>query len=210
MIWYNKEENKKIRFIHIPRTAGRSLINCLLHCGYSPYEDLRGYYVGQELYHLPYEKEIELFPETVPEITIIRNPVEKFISAGKGLGLEFPEDYPSFKHEMKNKPARLTSPSLEGDITMHSMGYINWPNNWFTKQSKYVVNPETNVWRFEDGFGMPFVEWFYEKFQITINSEHLHPVKKDYYDDVTGNHYSAKVIDNIERYYHDDIELLGY
>ena len=79
--------------------------------------------------------------------------------------------------------------------------------NWFCPQMDFISS-ETNLWKFEDGFGKDFEEWFEEVIgtPITLNSK----VKTNdlVIDETQRLEETPKLVDNARMLYQKDIEFL--
>ena len=90
-----------------------------------------------------YEK--YLATEDIPHITVIRNPIDRFISASIYLTRMYGD----------------CQDQLEDQYYFHSM-LENFPLqesiNWFRPQQDFISN-RTHIWRFENGFNKNFSYW---------------------------------------------------
>jgi len=78
--------------------------------------------------------------------------------------------------------------------------------NWFRSQRDFI-SEETNVWRFEDGFGIDFNNWMSQILGVEFQ------VKDVPYKELTTNESnklerSAKLLHNVGNLYRKDIEQL--
>ena len=133
-----KREVKKVFFTHIPRTGGR-FINYNLkkngYLSYGPYEE-HDMIWGQECCYWTRAHYESLFKdelkETMPHFGIVRNPLERYLSM-KSYEI-YPDDWNFFR-----VPA----------------------TQWYRPMVDYVRD-DTQIWKFEDGFGDEFQEWMRE------------------------------------------------
>ena len=102
---------------------------------------------GIELAHFHkefYEKYLDV--KDIPHISIVRNPIDRFISASIWLTRLYGDDIQE---------------SMEDPMMFSSMIY-NFPAseslNWYRPQVDFLSD-KTHVWRFEDGIGDEFSSW---------------------------------------------------
>jgi len=186
-------ETKRFHFIHIPRTAGRFIEAVIEDNDFSLENDTLGYIEGVDIIHMHrelYEKYLNL--DGIPQIAIIRNPIDRFISASIFLKRMYGDDIQE---------------AME-DPMMFSMMLQNFPLtqavNWFRPQSDFLTNG-AQVWRFEDGFGKDFGEWMSEILGVAFTVRDV-PYKKLETDETNKLDRSAKLIDNIRQFWREDIE----
>ena len=186
---------KRFFFIHIPRTAGRFIEENLLVNGWKIEQDnLWKSVEGIEVAHFHrelYEKYLDV--KGIPHITIVRNPIDRFFSASIFLKRIYGE----------------CQEEMEDAMMFYSM-LDNFPLsqgiNWFRSQLDFI-SEETNVWRFEDGFGIDFNNWMSQILGVEFQ------VKDVPYKELTTNESnklerSAKLLHNVGNLYRKDIEQL--
>ena len=82
MATYKHTTGKRLHFIHIPRTGGRFIHENLLSNGFEREHNTAGTIEGSDIIHLHrelYEKHLDV--EGITHIAVIRNPIDRFISA---------------------------------------------------------------------------------------------------------------------------------
>ena len=127
--------HKKVFFTHIPRTGGRFILYNLKKNGYLNYGSFCDYDCvwGQECCHWTRTTFESLFKEdikeTMPHFGIVRDPLERYLSM-KSYEI-YPDDWSFFR-----VPAA----------------------QWYRPMVDYVRD-DTQIWKFEDGFGDEFQEW---------------------------------------------------
>ena len=185
---------KRFLFIHIPRTAGRFLEENFKYNGFQDEYEIWNSIDGIEVAHFHrelYEKYLDV--KGIPHITIVRNPIDRFFSTSIFLK----RIYGECQEEME-------------DVMMFYSMLDNFPLsqgiNWFRSQLDFI-SEETNVWKFEDGFGIDFNNWMSQILGVEFQ------VKDVPYKELTTNESnklerSAKLIDNITSLYRKDIEQL--
>ena len=185
---------KRFLFIHIPRTAGRFLEENFKYNGFQDEYEIWNSIDGIEVAHFHrelYEKYLDV--KGIPHITIVRNPIDRFFSASIFLK----RIYGECQEEME-------------DVMMFYSMLDNFPLsqgiNWFRSQRDFI-SEETNVWRFEEGFGMDFNNWMSQILGVEFQ------VKDVPYKELTTNESnklerSAKLLHNVGNLYRKDIEQL--
>ena len=186
-------ETKRFHFIHIPRTAGRFIEAVIEDNDFSLENDTLGYIEGVDIIHMHrelYEKYLNL--DGIPQIAIIRNPIDRFISASIFLKRMYGDDIQE---------------AME-DPMMFSMMLQNFPLtqavNWFRPQSDFLTTG-VQVWRFEDGFGKDFGDWMSDILGVAFTVRDV-PYKKLETNETNKLDRSAKLIDNIRQFWREDIE----
>ena len=202
MATYKHTSGKRFLFVHIPRTGGRFIeVNLekngwevepidqygIPHYQHSFIEDCEIAHFHRDLY----EKYCDI--EGIEQIAVVRNPVDKFFSASTYLitvyGKEIQEkleDYDEMVSIIENFPMSETL-------------------SWWRPQVDFVTDT-THIWKFEDGLGTNFGDWVSEKLGV--------PFEIDKYANYAMNRYEGsfkldrtpKLIDNICKFWRDDIE----
>ena len=190
-------ETKRFHFIHIPRTAGRFIGENLLVNGWKieDKDNLWKSVEGIEVAHFHrelYEKYLDV--KRIPHITIVRNPVDRFISCSIFLKRMYGDDI----QEAMEDPIMFS--------TMLQNFPLSQAMNWFRPQMDFITD-ETNIWKLEDGFGEDFEEFMSEVLGVEFKVEDV-PYGKLDIDETKKLEKSAKLIDNITSLYRKDIEQL--
>jgi len=197
----HEPSGRRFLFIHIPRTAGRFIeTNLMMKNAFLWDDDYEGLGISKmydsveniELGHFHreyYEKYLDV--KGIPHITIIRNPIDRFISASLyinrmyGNCQELMEDEHYFYSMLENFP-------LTESIS------------WYRPQLDYLTN-KTHIWRFEDGFGKDFIHWLRDIIGIDLKFD-----KNIKYNTSSDEGYklkrTPKLINNINHLYRKDIE----
>ena len=188
---------KRFFFIHIPRTAGRFIGENLLVNGWKieDKDNLWKSVEGIEVAHFHrelYEKYLDV--KRIPHITIVRNPVDRFISCSIFLKRMYGDDI----QEAMEDPIMFS--------TMLQNFPLSQAMNWFRPQMDFITD-ETNIWKLEDGFGEDFEEFMSEVLGVEFKVEDV-PYGKLDIDETKKLEKSAKLIDNITSLYRKDIEQL--
>jgi hypothetical protein len=201
---------KRFLFIHIPRTAGRFLEENFVENGFEAEQIIWKSVDGIEVAHFHNELYMKHFDDlgSIPHFTIVRNPIDRFFSCSIFLKRMYGNDIQE---------------AMEDPVMFHSM-LENFPLtqavNWFRPQVDFLTD-DTNIWKFEDGFGEDFSEWLSEIVGAKIEIKEL---TKDYTRNNVGQKLileyfekdhesnkldrSAKLVNNITTLYRKDIETL--
>ena len=186
---------KRFLFIHIPRTAGRFLQMNWMHNGFEPEPPIIPTEKGMEVNHFHvelYQKHYDI--ANIPHISIVRNPIDRFISCSIFLKRmygdiqEVMEDPMMFSSLIENFP-------LDQGV------------NWFRPQMDFITS-DTNLWKFEDGFGKDFEEWMSDLLDMKFEVRHDVPEIGLTTDEADRLDKSDRIIDNIKSLYRKDIEQL--
>ena len=187
---------KRFLFVHIPRTAGRFLEENFKENGFEAEQILWKSVDGIEVAHFHNELYLKHFDDlgSIPHFTIVRNPVDRFISCSIFLTRMYGEDI----QEAMEDPMMFGSMLDNFPLTQAV--------NWFRPQMDFLTD-DTNIWKFEDGFGSDFDEWMSEILGVEYTTK-----------DVTYNELSTnetkklektdKLVNNITALYRKDIEQL--
>ena len=188
-----KQEEQRFHFIHIPRTAGRFVEAVIEDNNFKLEGNFPNVIEGVELIHLHrdlYEKYFDL--KGIPNITIIRNPIDRFFSCSIFLKRMYGNDIQE---------------TME-DPMMFSMMLKNFPLtqavNWFRPLSDFIME-DTYIWKFENGFKDEFEEWISDvlNFPFTVRDV---PYKKLSTDETNKLNKSDRLIENIKQFWREDIE----
>ena len=203
-IFHHTKTHGRFFFIHIPRTAGRFLIENFVKNDYSiehhlTKEMIEGKEVpnyfwtpaeGVEIPHTHYSlyskwKSIK----GLSSIAVVRNPIDKFFSASGRIA-------PSLQS------------SLENWTTYKNFFSIKKINNWWRPQHEFV-SPHTKVWKYENGFGEKFCDFINNILPINFSIK-TDVYEKRNYDHATGLLKTTKLIDNVKKFYRQDFEKFDY
>ena len=188
-----KQEEQRFHFIHIPRTAGRFVEAVIEDNNFKLEGNFPNVIEGVELIHLHrdlYEKYFDL--KGIPNITIIRNPIDRFFSCSIFLKRMYGNDIQE---------------TME-DPMMFSMMLQNFPLiqavNWFRPLSDFITE-DTYIWKFENGFKKEFEEWISDivDFPFTVRDV---PYEKLSTNETNKLNKSDRLIENIKQFWREDIE----
>jgi len=190
------DPEKKFLFIHIPRTAGRFFTeNIKLNNFESETKFIWKSIDGIEPAHFHkelYEKHFNV--ADIPHITIVRNPIDRFISTSIFLTRMYGDDI----QDMVEDPIML------------SMMLDNFPltegANWFRPQMDFISS-KTKIWKLEWGFGKDFEEWISDILDMKFTMKDV-PYMKLSTDETNKLMRSGRLIENIRQLYVKDFEVL--
>ena len=140
-----------------------------------------------------YEKYLDI--EGIPHITVIRNPIDRFISAS------------IFINKMYGNHSTIQE-LMEDEYYFYSL-LENFPLqesvNWFRPQQDFISN-KTHIWRFEDGFKEEFVRWLSDIIGIPLKFEQEITVNTTVAHGGTKLKKTPALIKNIKQLYKKEIE----
>ena len=212
---------KRFLFIHIPRTAGRFVeTNLLVNNEFEWCDDWDKFGIERmfqsvdgpegeiELGHFHrayYEKYLDC--EGIPHVSVIRNPLKRFISASI---------YINRVYGMANDTGEYTEESLQQcQELMEDENYFytmlsNFPfdesKNWYRSQLDFLSD-KTHVWRFEDGFKDDFSSWLSDIIGVDVKMKR----ETTYWgqpDEGRKLKPTPKLLDNVRKLYRKEIEQL--
>ena len=187
---------KRFLFVHIPRTAGRFLEENFKENGFEAEQILWKSVDGIEVAHFHNELYLKHFDDlgSIPHFTIVRNPVDRFMSCSIFLTRMYGDDIQE----------AMEDPMMFGSMLQNFP--LTQAVNWFRPQIDFLTD-DTNIWKFEDGFGSDFDEWMSEILGVDYTTK-----------DVTYNELSTnetkklektdKLVNNIMSLYRKDYEYL--
>ena len=188
-----KQEAQRFHFIHIPRTAGRFVEAVIEDNNFKLEGNFPNVIEGVELIHLHrdlYKKYFDL--KGIPNITIIRNPIDRFFSCSIFLKRMYGNDIQE---------------TME-DPMMFSMMLQNFPLtqavNWFRPLSDFITE-DTYIWKFENGFKKEFEEWISDIVDFPFNVRDV-PYQKLSTNETNKLNKSDRLIKNIKQFWREDIE----
>ena len=187
---------KRFLFVHIPRTAGRFLEENFKENGFEPEQILWKSVDGIENAHFHNELYLKHFDDlgSIPHFTIVRNPIDRFMSCSIFLTRMYGDDI----QEMMEDPMMFSS-MLENFPLTQAV-------NWFRPQMDFITD-DTNIWKFEDGFGSDFDEWLSEILGVEYKTKDV-PYNELSTNETKKLEKTAKLVNNITGLYRKDIEQL--
>jgi hypothetical protein len=210
-IFHHAKTHGRFFFIHIPRTAGRFLVESFVRNDYGIEHHLTKERIkekeisnylwtpteGVEISHTHYSlyskwKSIK----DLPSIAVVRNPIDRFFSASGRISprlqssLENWIPYESFFSKRKDPEA------LPNRI------------NWWRPQHEFI-SPHTKIWKYEDGFGKNFCDWINNILPVAISIK-IQDYNQGNYDQSPGLIKTKSLINNIKKFYRKDFKDFDY
>ena len=194
----------KVFFAHIPRTAGRYVeANFLWRNDFTwdelPLDTGNGVMTtlhGAEIAHWHkdiYEEHLNV--KDIPNFSIIRNPIDRFISGSVYLKRLYGND----SQELFEDPNLFFS--MIANIEAMDPSFSA---NWFMPQVEFMTD-RTKIWKFEDSMGDNFVEWLGNLIGVKLKfDEDIEYPKAN--DEGNKLDKTPKLIDNVKQLYRKDIE----
>ena len=191
--------NKQIQFVHIPRTGGR-YVNYVINQNnhYTVYEEYN-LYKDKEIPHLSYPNNSYFYNFTpFKKFAVVRNPVDRFISAITGFNKINEEKIESI---FKNQ---------ESFDQFVNISRIMDASNFFLPQVNFIDH-KTKLWRFEDKLESNFYNWLLNNFNLKIIDKDYGSVKFKVKTIFMNKFYlNEKQKQYIKNYYYQDYKILDY
>jgi len=187
---------KRFLFVHIPRTAGRFLEENFKENGFEAEQILWKSVDGIEIAHFHNELYLKHFDDlgSIPHFTIVRNPVDRFMSCSIFLTRMYGDDIQE----------AMEDPMMFGSMLQNFP--LTQAVNWFRPQIDFLTD-DTNIWKFEDGFGSDFDEWISEILGVEYTTKDV-PYEKLAYGETKKLEKTDKLVNNIMSLYRKDYEYL--
>lgn len=220
------------KFTHIPRTSGRFIIQNLLRNGIKFHNYIDGYaklfFDGRRLCHLPY-LDYKQYLETIhfslpvkyedlPNFTVVRDPVQKFISASQHFFfiLDYNndridrnklEDFSYFKYIMEEQTLLVPQNT---NLDSVFKGVVRDPDGFYTHQIDYAGFDNVEWINYEEG-PEKIIQWLSEKisFEMTIKIEGR-LIDSSSPIDTSKQEISEEILKNVGEYYYNDAVKFGY
>ena len=186
--------DKDIYFVHIPRTGGRYVHRLLNENNYTVTVGFNNFFKQKEIAHLSYpDYEIYLNFMRCVKFTIVRNPLDRFISA---ISNDIAMNERTLEKILSNQE------SLNNHL---NNTIFNDSSNWYTPQINFL-NKEVKIYRFENSLGPVFNKWLTDNLNLKITKEYHD--KYDYSERLFS--LTEKQKDYVKNYYYKDYKLLDY
>ena len=187
---------KRFLFIHIPRTAGRFLEENFVENGFESEQIIWKSVDGTEIAHFHNELYLKHFDDlgSIPHFTIVRNPIDRFMSCSIFLTRMYGDDIQE----------AMEDPMMFGSMLQNFP--LSQAVNWFRPQMDFITD-DTNIWKFEDGFGSDFDEWLSGVLGVEYKTKSVTYDKLDT-DETKKLEKTAKLVNNIMSLYRKDYEYL--
>jgi hypothetical protein len=192
---YRHTSGRRFLHIHIPRTGGRFFEENLRLNGFEAEQSIWHTIDGVEIAHFDRELYKEhLNVDNIPHITVVRNPLDRFISCSIFLKRMYGD----------------IDKELEDEVYFYSL-IQNYPLtegvNWFRPQVDFISD-ETHIWNFSDGFGEDFGEWISNILGIEFKIHNV-PYGKLTTDETNRVKRTDRIIHNVKTFYRDDYSKLA-
>jgi len=192
---YRHTSGRRFLHIHIPRTGGRFFEENLRLNGFEAEQSIWHTIDGVEIAHFDRELYNEhLNVDNIPHITVVRNPLDRFISCSIFLKRMYGD----------------IDKELEDEVYFYSL-IQNYPLtegvNWFRPQVDFISD-ETHIWNFSDGFGEDFGEWISNILGIEFKIHNV-PYGKLTTDETNRVKRTDRIIHNVKTFYRDDYSKLA-
>src|SRR5210317_378071 len=189
--------NKQIQFIHIPRTGGRYLNYVLTQNNhYYIHDDYSRKFKGIEIPHLSYPENLNFHYHSFSKrFTIVRNPVDRFISMLRDFN---PINEEKIDSIFKNQDSFYEF--------VNNARVVNL-SNWFLPQINFIDH-KTKLWKFEDKLENNFFKWLLDNFNLKIIDKDYESVKFK----IKSIHMNKFVLNEkqkqyIKNYYYQDYKI---
>lgn len=197
-----KKNIKPLYFVHIPRTGGRYIRDLFWNNNFLlNFYGYNEHFMGKEIPHLhyPFYNKFTNYGQ-IPQFTIIRNPIDRFISMFYSSILKDNLNI-NVNEIFKNKN------NFEKFI-FQQITQINYHTNWFLPQVNFI-NSSCKIWKFESGFGINFYKWLEKNFNIKIKNNSFKYDKLNY-DFYKKNKLPKKSMNLIRNFYKQDFATFKY
>jgi hypothetical protein len=197
-----KKNINPLFFIHIPRTGGRYIRELFIKNKYAvSFVDFSEHCLNKEIPHLQYPYYNKFTHNgKIPQFTIVRNPIERFISM---LSCSIVKDNLNID---LNKI--LNNKNLLFDFINTQISSLNYNTNWFLPQHHFL-NYNSKVWKYENGIKDKFYKWMDYNFKLKFNDIDIKYIKVEY-DNSNKIKLKKNTIEFIKEYYQLDFKLLDY
>ena len=192
----HKETGKRFLYVHIPRTAGRFLEENILHNGFEcEQKKIWKSVCNTEIAHFHkdlYSRYLDC--HSIPHITVVRDPVDRFFSASIFLTRMYGDDIEQL---------------LENENTFYSM-IENFPLpeavNWFRPQVDFI-GELTHIWWYENKLEDDFSDWMSDILEMDFKVNDLEYPKLTTNEDRKVER-RPRIVQNVKNLYRKDYEVL--
>ena len=192
----HKETGKRFLYVHIPRTAGRFLEENILHNGFEcEQKKIWKSVCNTEIAHFHkdlYSRYLDC--HSIPHITVVRDPVDRFFSASIFLTRMYGDDIEQL---------------LENENTFYSM-IENFPLpeavNWFRPQVDFIGDL-THIWWYENKLEDDFSDWMSDILKVDFKVKDLEYPKLTTNEDRKVER-RPRIVQNVKNLYRKDYEVL--
>lgn len=201
MLYYSGD--KKIFHIHIPRTAGRYIKEIFISNFYEvTFANYSYRFYGIEIPHLHYP--LYNFLEDVedsPHFAIVRNPYDRFKSHIKKI-IKANHFDKTIVESMKDKNFLRSFLDNEKYKSMYQ-------SNVLRNQIEFI-SPKTKIYKFENGFGINYIDWMNENFNLNLKNFSVSYQKSGEENKNSEIIFDSSIEKTIREYYSEDYEYFNY
>ena len=197
---FKKYQHEDIFFIHIPRTAGRSVVWFFKYNSWKIHFNdhremikVKDGVCGVPHIHYPYYNAV-LGVEKTKKFTVVRNPFDRFVSMCGFLN--------------DNQIKELLSIDSKELFTIFIKNLLK-STLWFRPQYEFVEN-NTLIWKFENCLHHGFNDWIQKKFKIKTKLPDTFFYVRDHYDEKKKINLNNKLKKFIKNFYKKDFEMFNY
>ena len=192
----HRETGKRFLYVHIPRTAGRFLEENILSNGFRcEQKKIWKSVCNTEIAHFHkdlYSRYLDC--HSIPHITVVRDPVDRFFSASIFLTRMYGDDIEQL---------------LENENTFYSM-IENFPLpeavNWFRPQVDFI-GELTHIWWYENKLEDDFSDWMSDILEVDFKVKDLEYPKLTTNEDRKVER-RPRIVQNVKNLYRKDYEML--
>ena len=192
----HRETGKRFLYVHIPRTAGRFLEENILSNGFRcEQKKIWKSVCNTEIAHFHkdlYSRYLDC--HSIPHITVVRDPVDRFFSASIFLTRMYGDDIEQL---------------LENENTFYSM-IENFPLpeavNWFRPQVDFI-GELTHIWWYENKLEDDFSDWMSDILEVDFKIKDLEYPKLTTNEDRKVER-RPRIVQNVKNLYRKDYEIL--
>ena len=203
----HKPTGKRFLFVHIPRTGGRFVEANFLRLNEIWWDDdwdkfgIDKMYKpvhGVELGHFHREHYLKYLDcEGIPHVSIVRNPITRFISASLYLRrfYEGISGWPPIQEDMENNFSAM----MDNYVNM-----IPEARNWYRPQVDFMTD-DTHIWKFENGLGDEYFSWL----SGIVGVDLVYDDNVEYITDPDEHiklELTEKLLHNLVRFYKQDLD----
>lgn len=195
-----EKEDKKIFFIHIPKTAGRHICGLFKQNNFEiSFCEFSDNIMGYEVPHLFYPLYDILPIHDCIHFSIIRNPLERFKSCAKFFIWKYnlSDDY-----------------FFDPNITFYDLNdflgkEIENKSSYWVPQNKFITK-KTLLWKYESLFNDEFLSWVENNMKVhLIDDKNKIKYPKREFDFITPK-FSKNLEKFVKKYYEEDYDVFGY
>jgi hypothetical protein len=197
------QKNNSCYFIHIPRTGGRYISSLFessndMICEYHKINS--SWYRGVDSTHLHYPLyNYYLNADKIHNITVVRDPYEKFLSCISNMSAIHNIDYVDI----------INDEDSFVDFIIDQIEILSFHNNWFLPQKKFI-SKSTYIWKYEWGFTHAFRSWVYDRTNIILKDTSVNYKKIEGEETKIKLNLPSRFKSYVRNFYKEDYEIFQY